>query len=185
VSTGVLALGGGAWIWLTRQKPHPQLLLYTAHHGAQVTALTWSPDGNFLASGDIHGNILIWDTASGETVLTCQKNGTGSVSSVSWSPDGVSLLAGYTNMLVIWDTQRGKSLFSTLHLTGPAAYSVQGTYRPCYLLYSLLVAACQDQHLVQVFPSTSLNTPIASLNTGPVSELAFNQSMYSPPIWLL
>jgi WD40 repeat protein len=181
-SAGVLALGSGAWIWLTRPKPHPQLLLYTAHHGAQVTALTWSPDGNSIASGDLHGTIRIWDTASGETLHTCQKEGAGSVSSVSWSPDGASLLAGSANMLAIWDMQSGKQSFSTSHLTGPAAYSVQGTYKPCYLLYPLLVAACQDQHLVQVFPSTALTTPIASLQIGSVSALAFNPHEYSPDL---
>jgi WD40 repeat protein len=170
---GVLALGGGSWIWLTR-KPRPQLLLYTGHHGALINSITWSPDGNSIASGDIHGQIRVWDTASGTTALTCQKDGTGSVSSVAWSPDSTSLLAGYANMLVIWDAQSGKSTFTTTRLTGPAAYSSQGTYKQCYLAYPLLIAACQGGNSVQIFPSTSLNIPLVSINSGPISELAFN-----------
>ncbi|HET8840732.1 MAG TPA: WD40 repeat domain-containing protein, partial [Ktedonobacteraceae bacterium] len=169
---GVLALGGSVWIGLTR-KSHPPLLTYTGHHAAQITALTWSSDGNTIASGDSSGNVLVWDSASGETRLTCHQAHSGSISSVCWSPDGTSLLAGYDRALVMWDAQSGKSLLTTTHLTGPAAYSPQGNYSPCYLAYPLLIAACQDQNLVHVFPSTSLDTPIASLSTGPIGDLAF------------
>ncbi len=164
VAVGAIAVGGGAGIWYTStRRSRPQLLTYTGHRGATITALTWSPDGNYIASGDANGTLLVWDTSTGATILACREPTANSVSSVSWSPDGTSILAGYTNMLVIWDAGSGKSTFTTAHLTGPAAYSPVGDYKPCYLIYPSLIAACQNQQSVLVFSSTSLNAPIASI----------------------
>lgn len=175
-SAGVIALGGGTWIWYARTR-RPHLLTYTGHRGAQITALTWSPDGNSIASGDANGAMHIWDTSTGATLLTCREPAANSLSSLSWSPDGTSILTGYSNMLVIWDAQSGKNTFATSHLAGPAAYSPAGNYKPCYLLYPLLIAACQNQQSVLVFPSTSLKTPIASLASGSISTLAFDPAV--------
>ncbi|HEU5228035.1 MAG TPA: hypothetical protein VFU49_09510 [Ktedonobacteraceae bacterium] len=172
-ATGVVALGGGGGMWYASTR-RPQLLTYTGHHGAPITALCWSPDGNSIASGDANGTVLIWDTATGATVLTCREPAANSVASVSWSPDGTSILAGYSNMLVIWDAQSGKNTFTTTHLTGPAAYSPVGDYKPCYLIYPALIAACQNQQSVFVFPSTSLKTPITSFDAGSIRTLAFD-----------
>jgi WD40 repeat protein len=173
-AVGAIALGSGAGIWYTSmQKKRPQLFTYTGHRGAPITALTWSPDGNSIASGDANGTLLIWDTSTGATVLICRESAAKSVSSVSWSPDGASILAGYSNMLVIWDAQSGKSTLTTAYLTGPAAYSLEGNYKPCYLIYPSLIAACQNQQAVLVFPSASLKTPITSFASGNMSALAF------------
>jgi hypothetical protein len=112
-AVGAIALGGGAGIWYastaSTQTSRPQLLTYTGHRSAPITALTWSPDGNYIASGDANGTLLIWDTSTGETLLICREPATKSVSSVSWASDGTSILAGYINMLVIWDAQSGKA----------------------------------------------------------------------------
>ena len=171
-SAGMLALGSGGVIWYLNAR-RPQLLTYTGHQGAQITALTWSPDGNAIASGDVHGTIHLWDPATGETRLTCQSAAGQRVLSLSWSPESPSLLAGYMNGLVIWDTQSGQPAFTTARLTGPAAYSTLGHYKPCYLAYPFLLAACQDQQAVVVFPVSSLNTPLASIDAGSIRALAF------------
>lgn len=174
-SIGAITLGVGVWTGYTLiRKKHPQLLTYTGHHGIPIKALIWSPDGNSIATGDAHGTVHIWDTSTGTTTLTCQEPAAQSISSLAWSPDYTTLLAGHTNMLVNWDIQSGKALFTTTRLTGPAAYSPLGNYKPCYLLYPALLAACQNQQSVLVFPSDSLKTPITSFDPGSISALAFN-----------
>lgn len=169
---GALAVGGGAEIWYASSR-RPQLLTYTGHRGAPITTLTWSPDGKTIASGDAGGTVLVWDTFSGATVLTCREAATQGVASLAWSPDGASILAGYLNRLVIWDARSARSTLSTAQLTGPAAYSSEGGYRECYLIYHTLLAACQRQQAVHVFPATSLKTPLTSFETAAAQTLAF------------
>jgi WD40 repeat protein len=176
-AASMIALGGGMWIWRAYTR-RPQLLTYQGHHNAAVNALIWLPDGNSIASGDANGRLFIWDVATETTVLTCQEPSARSISSVSLSPDSTSILVGYTNMLVIWDAQSGKNIFATSHLTGPAAYSPQGDYKPCYMPYEMLIAACQNNNSptnsVLIFPANSLKSPIASINSGMINNLAFS-----------
>lgn len=175
-TAAALTLGSGGWLWYERTRRPPLLAqtAYTGHQGAAITALTWSPDGSAIASGDVNGVTRIWDPATGATLLTCRPAAANSVASLSWAPDGSSILAGYTNMLVIWDVRSGKPTYTTTHLTGPAAYSPQGSYKPCFLVYPLLLAACQNQQSVVVFPSSSPSAPLASLNSGSISALVFD-----------
>lgn len=177
---GAIAVGSGMWSWYTHMNTHmrrPQLLTYTGHEGAPITALAWSPDGDSIASGDVNGAMRVWDPATGATLLTCQTAAARSVASLSWAPDSPSILVGYANMLVIWDTRSGQPTFMTTRLTGPAAYSPLGNFKPCYLLYPLLLAACESQHSALVFPSTSLSAPLASLDSGSLHSLAFDPVM--------
>lgn len=173
---GALALGSGGWLWYERTM-RPQLLTYVGHRGASITALTWSPDGSAIASADATGITRIWDPATGATSVTCQASAANAVASLSWAPDGASVLAGYTNMLVIWDARSGKSTFTTDHLTGPATYSPLGDYKPCFLRYPLLLAACQNQQSVQVFSASSLSGPLATLDSGNIDALAFDPTI--------
>ena len=182
-AAGALALGSGAGIWyVSTRTERPRLLTYKSHHGVPVTAFSWSPDGNYIASGDADGTVLVWDTATGATSLTCREAAAKSVVSVSWSPDGTSILAGYTNMLVIWSAQSGKKTFTTTHLSGPATYSPA---KPCILSYPCLIAACQNQQSVFVFPSTSLKAPITSFDPGNISTLAFDTQYNSLDLALI
>jgi WD40 repeat protein len=169
---GAIALGGGGWIWYLKTR-RPQLLTYTGHQGAAVTALVWSLDGNTIATGDANGVVRVWDAGTGETRQTCQMAEAQGVASLAWKPGGSSLLAGYSNMLAAWDAQSGKPTFTTTRLTGPAAYSLLGNYKPCYLAYPLLLAACQGQRVVQVFSVSSLDAPLAALDSGHITTLAF------------
>lgn len=61
------------------------------HHGTTVTALGWSPDGSFLASGDRAGRLCIWN-ASGDALFTQTFN--DEISVLRWFPDSKQLLIG-------------------------------------------------------------------------------------------
>lgn len=171
---GVAALGGGAWMWHLHVSP----LVYTGH-GSTVNALAWSPNGKSIASGDDNGYVLIWDSSTGKTLVTCQptivnnasKIVAGYVTSISWSPDGQSVLAGYNDALVIWDAHSGKTTFATDQIAGPAAWSPDGK----------LIAACQvsneNDHSVLIFDSKlpiGVNFPLATMDYGVPAALAWS-----------
>lgn len=61
------------------------------HHAAVVTAIKWSPDGSFLASGDRAGRLCIWN-AAGEPVFT--HNYQHEITVLHWQANGAVLTAG-------------------------------------------------------------------------------------------
>lgn len=68
-----------------------RLLVEQTGHTAPVCALTWSPAGDFLLSGDAHGNLHLWqiDVKTWNVSLRQQLEAmpTG-IEAFAWSPDG-------------------------------------------------------------------------------------------------
>jgi WD40 repeat protein len=113
-----------------------------------VTSMAFSPDGTRLASASqrpfdgepLVGKhaITIWDTTTGQPVLTLQE-ANGAVSSMVYSPDGARLaVASHEGTLKIWDMSTG---LESLALKGhkeqvyALAYNPDGTR---------LASACKD-----------------------------------------
>ena len=71
-----------------------------------VCALTWSPDGTYLA--DSSGGI--WDVATGSFVRRLHRRGTNEAFCGAWSPDGRTLAIGYhgDQNLLLWDVESGE-----------------------------------------------------------------------------
>ena len=65
-----------------------------AGHAEEVTALTWSPDGKMLVSGDKGGAVRVYDGATGKELIRLA--GPKGVTGVSVSADGktLSVVAG-------------------------------------------------------------------------------------------
>lgn len=40
-------------------------------HRNWVLVVAWSPDGKFVVSGDMDGQIMVWDPVSGKALGTC------------------------------------------------------------------------------------------------------------------
>jgi hypothetical protein len=79
-------------------------------HRAVVSAVSWSPDGNRLATASWDGTTKVWEATGGRELFTL-KGHTTMVNTVSWSPDGKRLVtAGNDATAWVWDGVSGQEL---------------------------------------------------------------------------
>lgn len=72
-------------------------------HTRQVTAVAFSHDGKYLASGDQKNEIIVWDTTNWTIVEEGWCFHTGSVKSLSWSPNSQRLAsASLDQCVIVW-----------------------------------------------------------------------------------
>ena len=94
-SGGSYQIGDGAspttiiWLWDVASD----LPVLLEGHAGGVTSVSFSPDGQTLASGSGDGRILLWDVSSGQLQATLEGH-TDGVTSVLFSPDGQTLASG-------------------------------------------------------------------------------------------
>lgn len=75
-----------------------------SHNDEQITALSWSPDGRYLASGAYeNSSFTIWDVAQG--IGTPIRRGLGGISLLKWSPAGDYFFsAKFDGTFYLWET---------------------------------------------------------------------------------
>ena len=84
----------------------------------QVKTAIFSPDGQFVLTGDRRGVLRTWNGDTGELVNVLEKFGevTGSVESVCFSPGGDRVVAGFSRGQVgLWDARSSKLLWHSWH----------------------------------------------------------------------
>jgi len=89
-----------------------RLVMALTGHEDSVTSITYSPSGDLLAAGLQSSTVHIWDTRTGEEVVSPMKSGNGAVCSVAFAPDGQLLASGATNGAVsVWSVTTGRLRF--------------------------------------------------------------------------
>jgi WD40 repeat protein/tetratricopeptide (TPR) repeat protein len=101
----------GAWVHVFDTEKRQRL--FKMQHGTSwvpVTALTWSPSGKRLASGDLNGLVEVWEGSTGHRVASAELH-TAAISAMAWSPDGRRVASGSADGTVrVWDPIRGEEL---------------------------------------------------------------------------
>jgi len=85
-------------------------------HGQRVEVVAFSPDGTRVLTGANDSKVIVWDAASGESLLLLRREGDSWVHAAAFSPDGLTIaIASYDGKITFWDAQAGHEL---LTLTG-------------------------------------------------------------------
>jgi eukaryotic-like serine/threonine-protein kinase len=80
-------------------------------HTGWVSTVSWSPDGELIASGSWDKTVQVWYAATGISLLTYRGHAQP-VKCVSWSPDGQHIASGsWDTSIQVWDVSTGEPLF--------------------------------------------------------------------------
>jgi WD40 repeat protein len=110
-------------------------------HKDNVSAVAFSADGRWLASGSLDGAIKLWDPAKGQVLRTLEGHA-GQVKALAFSPDSGRLAsAGTEDLVKVWAPEDGKLLLTLAGRGGPV-HSL--AYRPD----GKLLAAGQENGVV-------------------------------------
>ncbi len=116
-----LAVASAIGIWIYDAQTGEELNLFTGHTEGGVVSVSFSPDGEMLASGSFDQTVRLWDVKTGETIRTLTGH-IGIVESVSFSPNGQTLASGggfRDNTVRLWDVSTGELLHTlTGHMEG-------------------------------------------------------------------
>ncbi|KAI8884882.1 WD40 repeat-like protein, partial [Backusella circina FSU 941] len=77
-----------------RDLENPSIATEYVGHKAQATVARYSPSGYYIASGDAHGNVRIWDTINEEHILKNEiRPISGKISDIAWDSDSKRIIA--------------------------------------------------------------------------------------------
>jgi RNA polymerase sigma factor (sigma-70 family) len=134
---------------------------------SEPLSVAFSPDGRLLASGDVHGTIRFWDTATGKMLRQLRQEGQ-SAHSVAFSPDGKQLVSGdMQGTLGLWDVATGKDLRPHPgHQSAIRALALAPDGRT-------LASGSWDQSIRLWEPATGKEVGLLTGHEGPVRGIAF------------
>ncbi|MEI6872504.1 MAG: c-type cytochrome domain-containing protein [Verrucomicrobiota bacterium] len=101
-----VALGGPNRILKFYSTKDGKLIRSIKKHTDWVTAVAYSPDGNYVASADRAGGITVWEGATGAEAVTLPGHKTA-VNALAFLP-GLLVSASQDGSVILWDIAEGK-----------------------------------------------------------------------------
>ncbi|KAI2607943.1 transcription initiation factor TFIID subunit 5 [Hypoxylon sp. NC1633] len=75
-------------------------------HVDYISAMECAPNGKIFASGDVGGNIYLWDIEKGTRIKRCRGHGRGGIWSLTFSVESNVLVSGgQDNTIRVWDVE--------------------------------------------------------------------------------
>jgi WD40 repeat protein len=137
-------------------------------HSRSVNSVAISPDGRLLASGSADKTVKLWNTGTGEHLLTFTGH-TDDVNCVSFSPDGRILAsAGLDRTVKLWQVSVGKLL---LTLTGHSDWVLSVAINP---RFPLLASGSWDKTVKLWHLATGKLLHTLTGHSGGVRSVAFS-----------
>jgi WD40 repeat protein/DNA-binding SARP family transcriptional activator len=110
-TTVATALGTRADVLLWDAATGQILRTFHPDPGDTMRAITYSPDGKYLAAGGNTGTLYLWDVASGKEVRRFVGHNSNVERALAFSPDGRYLVSGGFDQTVrVWDIASGQEL---------------------------------------------------------------------------
>ena len=117
-------------------------------HTDRITDVSWSPNGQFLASASHDRTIRLWDPDTGKEVRKLEGHGEW-VSRITWQPGGQRLATGGGGRNIhVW---RGKRPELTLEAFGGREFEPQAVFGVDWSPDGLLLAAGGSRGLVEIW----------------------------------
>lgn len=93
-------------------RPPGTLLATYRGHTDRVTAVAWSPDGRYIASGSLDKNVQVWAANSKDhTRVFVYRGHSAGVQAVAWSPDSNRIVSGSLDKTIqVWNAVSGQRL---------------------------------------------------------------------------
>jgi hypothetical protein len=107
-----IAFGGPSRVLKIFSTKDGSLVFKMKKHTDWITAVTFSPNGQWLASADRNGGLVIWDADNGLEIHTLAGH-KGAVTALSWRPDSKLLAsASEDGTAKVWEMNEGKQVKS-------------------------------------------------------------------------
>jgi len=133
-------------------------------HTDSVWSLSWSHNGQYIASGSSDATARVWDGTTGKLLLIYDKQG-DEVRAVSWSPDDSRLVSGgMSGPVYIWASDTGQTLFTYGNHDDFEVLAAAWSHNGKYIASAggsdanTHVWNAQNGQLLHAFPSESINS---------------------------
>ena len=143
-----LAVAGSIGIWIYDAQTGEALDLLSGHT-SWIYSVSFSPDGQTLATGSTDDTVRLWDVNTGDTLRTLTGH-TADVYSVSFSPDGQTLATGSEDgTVLLWDLTPSSSPQLPEDVNGDGIVNIQDLVPVAAALGEVAAALAQHPQVLK------------------------------------